>query len=172
MRYQVDRFGQVASSLCAVHCALCGFVPIVFTALGLGFLISHEAEWFFTLVATALGAGAIIWGWRQHRSLRIMAILALGILGLLTSRGLEMASLDHDHHHGSHHAASKQAPTENEPNATVDHHIEAQAANATLHIPAPHWMGTGVGVAAGLLLLLGHSLNMRAQRSLRKTWSP
>ena len=171
MKYRVDRFGQVASTLCAVHCALCGFVPVVFTALGLGAMISHEAEWLFTLVAAALGAVAITLAWRQHRSLRIMGILAVGILGLLASRGLEMASVDHHDHHGSHHVASEETRAEAEPHPMADQHTEAHPTSAALHINPPHWMGTGVGVAAGLLLLLGHSLNMRALRAGRKACS-
>ena len=58
MNEKVDRFGAVASSLCAVHCAVCALLPAAFSALGLGFLIGHEAEWVLTLLAVALGAGA------------------------------------------------------------------------------------------------------------------
>ena len=103
MSERLDRFGAVASSLCALHCALCAFLPIVFSAVGLGFLIGHEAEWVLTMVAIAFAGGALFWGWAQHRSVYVAGLLTLGIVGLLASRGLEMGSGHHDHH-GSHHA--------------------------------------------------------------------
>ena len=32
-----DYFGSLASTVCAVHCAICGFLPALFGILGLGF---------------------------------------------------------------------------------------------------------------------------------------
>ena len=85
-----DRFGSVASPLCAIHCALCGFLPAAFTTLGAGFLLGHLAEWIFSITAMVLGLGALILGWRQHRSTGVAVLLALGIVGILSSRLIEM----------------------------------------------------------------------------------
>ena len=98
---RVDQAGAVASTLCAIHCAICALLPAAFGALGLGMLLSQTAEWAFTLVAVAIAAGALVLSWRQHRSLAVAGLLSLGIVGLLASRVLEMGS-DH-HHHGDHH---------------------------------------------------------------------
>ena len=175
MSQKVDRFGAVASSLCAVHCALCALLPAAFSALGLGFLIGHEAEWVFTLVAVALGAGALVIGWRQHRSLRVAGLLAVGIIGLLASRGLEMGSEHHGHGDETHHAkAEESAEHKNESDEHAqeekgehkeDGHEEGHEAGEE---DAGHLVGASVGVLAGLLLFLGHLLNIRTFRESQK----
>ena len=88
----VDRFGALSSGLRAAHYALCTLLPAAFGALGLGFLLGHEAEWGFTLIAVTFAAGALALGWRRQRSLVVAALLVLGIVGLLASRSLEMDS--------------------------------------------------------------------------------
>ena len=67
------------------------------------FLFGHEAEWIFTLIAVAFASGALVLGWRVHRSSKVAGFFLLGIIGLLASRGLEMGS--HDDHHGHHSEA-------------------------------------------------------------------
>ena len=52
---RVDRFGAFASVACAIHCAVCAFIPSAFAALGIGFLAGHMAEWLLTLIAVASG---------------------------------------------------------------------------------------------------------------------
>ena len=61
-----DYFGSFASTVCAVHCAICGFLPALFGILGLGFLVSSEVEWMFVIVAIMFALLALILGWRQH----------------------------------------------------------------------------------------------------------
>ena len=70
-----DRVGSLASSICAIHCAICGLLPVAFTTLGLGFLLGHEAEWILSITAIVLGLGALGLGWRQHRSRWVAALL-------------------------------------------------------------------------------------------------
>ena len=41
---QLDGLGKFASGLCAVHCALCAFLPGLFALIGLEILVGHEAE--------------------------------------------------------------------------------------------------------------------------------
>ena len=58
----------MASSLCAVHCALCAAAPAVFTALGLGAWLSHEVELGLTLVViVGLGACGVYYQRREQR---------------------------------------------------------------------------------------------------------
>ena len=99
---RIDQAGAVASTLCAIHCAICALLPAAFGALGLGILLSQTAEWAFTIVAVSIAGGALVLSWREHRSVAVAGLLSLGIVGLLASRVLEMGS-DH-HHHGEHHA--------------------------------------------------------------------
>ena len=172
-----DRFGAVASSLCALHCAICALLPAVFAVLGVGFLLSHEVEWLLTLVAVLFGSAALNLVWRTHRSRRVAGLLIVGIIGLLASRGLEMGA-EHDDHHGDeshahaehadeHHTASEEEHDhETEEGGHHDegeedgHHGEGE--------DVMHLLGAGVGVLSGLLLFLGHLFNIRAARRRRK----
>ena len=166
---RVDRFGAVASSLCAVHCAVSALLPAAFAVLGLGFLLGHGAEWVLTLIAVAFATAALALGWWRHRSLQVAGFLALGIVGLVASRGIEMSSGHHEHHGAPPQAIAEHA-------ASHDHHGDSQAGEHGAQHPenhgeahadhdsAAHMIGTVVGVLAGLLLLLGHILNIRAIR--------
>ena len=144
--YWPDRVGSIASGLCAVHCALCGLLPLAFTSLGLGVLLGHGAEWVFSITAIALGLIAMIWGWLQHRSTGVAVIFAIGILGLLGSRWLEMSGEHDEHHHAGHHEQTEHSETR----AQRHHRAHAGMEDSS------HLVGTFVGVGAGILLLLGH----------------
>ena len=178
-----DRFGSVASTLCAVHCALCAFLPVVFTVAGVGFLLSERAEWAFSIVAVLFGLGALWFGWRQHRSKQVAALLIVGVLGILASRGLEMGS--HHHGHGEeHHEDAEHAEASDGHDAEKHHdehaeegaghhddHAEGEAGHHDDHAEgedSSHLIGAAVGVAAGLILLIGHILNIRAARRCRE----
>ena len=47
----IDRIGVVASTLCALHCALCALLPAILGALGLGVLLDQRAEWIFEVTS-------------------------------------------------------------------------------------------------------------------------
>ena len=137
---RVDKAGAVASTLCAIHCAICALLPAAFGALGLGMLLSQTAEWAFTLVAVSIAAGALVLSWRQYRSVAVAGLLSLGIVGLLASRVLEMGS---DHHHGDHHgeehheeaahAEKGHHDSTSNTNKHEDHHDEKQVASGHDH---------------------------------------
>ena len=99
-----DRIGAVASALCAVHCALTALAPALLVALGLGMWMSHELELGLTVVAVLFGLASLRMAWRAHKSPAVLAVLVLGIGGLVGARAQEMAGGHHDHHgaHGEH----------------------------------------------------------------------
>ena len=105
----VDRFGAFASTACALHCAACALVPASLTALGLDFLIGHEVEWALAGLAILFALVALFMGVKSHGNSLIIAILALGIAGLLTARIME--GQGHHGHHDEHnkHAADPHA---------------------------------------------------------------
>ena len=107
MSEKLDRAGAVASTLCAIHCAICALLPAAFGALGLGFLLGHEVELLLTGIAMVFALVALVIGFRSHGSVRVAVLLALGIVGLLASRGLEMGSDHHGHHGEEHHAEAE-----------------------------------------------------------------
>lgn len=169
---RLDRLGAITSGLCAAHCAVCALLPVAFGALGFGFLLGHEAEWMFTLVAVTFAGSALYLGWRRHRSGVVAGLLTLGIVGLLASRGLEMGSAHHGYHGhthaliepaASHGDSAVDAPDEHSAKGTADHAKPPLAHQGTTHL-----VGTIAGVLAGMLLLLGHLLNLRATRQCRQ----
>ena len=187
-----DRAGSVASSLCALHCALCAVAPGLLGLVGAGFLLSHRVEWLLVLVAILLGIGALVLAWRSHRSKRVMAYLSCGMLGLLVARGIEMSSGHHEHEGSSSNATEAvfEAETHGEHAANPTEHSGAEvlaSAHAEEHHGEEHhgeehhgeehhgeedeglvhYAGAGVGVIGGLLLLFGHLLNIRTSRQFR-----
>ena len=206
MSASVDRVGAVASGLCAVHCALVALLPVVFSTVGLKFLMGHGAEWGFTLVAIAFASIALVQGWRRHRSHAGAGLLVLGIVGLLASRGLEMGS-GHEGHSGEHHdkphpaaandtgakrAASKHADEHKADKRPAVHNGKHGERHGDGHRErhddgkhhdghgdghghgdgGAHLAGTGVGVLAGLLLIVGHIFNIRATRTREEECCP
>lgn len=168
---RLDRVGAVASSLCAVHCAVCALLPAAFGALGMGALLGHEAEWVFMLIAVAFAAGALISGWRRHRSVWVAGLLALGIAGLLASRGLETGAAHSEHHGEAHHPTTDHEASSRD---AVVHAAQPIAPPAderggqySAHADATHFAGTAVGIFAGLTLMLGHMLNICTARRCR-----
>ncbi len=80
----VDRFGAVASFVCAVHCALLPIVFGVLPALGLAFLADHRIERAFVVFAIALATTSLLFGLRRHGSWRAFWVLIPGIVLLVT----------------------------------------------------------------------------------------
>lgn len=85
-----DRLGVVASTACALHCAVVALLPAALGALGLGALLGHEAEWAFTLAAVAIAAFAAF-NARNNGSPSVLLLLGAGIVGLLGARFIEEA---------------------------------------------------------------------------------
>ena len=137
--HRTDRAGAIAGTVCAAHCAVSAFLPAAFGVLGLGFLLGQEAEWALTLISIAFGTIALALAWHQRRDRRVVVLLAIGIVGLLASRFVEEAG---GHGEEGHHEEG--------------HHEDGHDAS--------HLFGTAIGVLAGLTLVGGHLLNLRAQR--------
>ena len=174
-----DRFGAVASSLCALHCAVCALLPTIFAVLGVGFLLTHEAEWILNIIAILFGVFSLRLAVRTHRFRPVMVLLCVGIVGLMIGRGLEMvadhghhggehdahASVD-DHHEDGHHDDGEQA--DEEPKHEADEAGHADKHDNHAEGDGLHMLGAGVGVLSGLLLFSGHLLNLRTLRRRRE----
>lgn len=145
MTERVDHWGALASAVCAIHCALNGLIPAMFGVLGLGFLLSDEAEWALTLLAIGLASYALYAGYRRHHSLLVAEGFGLGMLGLLAARFLEAG---HEH----------------EVLATVAAHSHEGANGPDL--------GIWVTIGSGFVLVLAHFANQRAFRARKSTRAP
>jgi hypothetical protein len=62
-----DRFGAIASFLCAIHCAALPFVLALLPLVGLEFLADHRIERAFVVFACALALLTLVNGYRRHR---------------------------------------------------------------------------------------------------------
>ena len=93
-RIALDRLGTIASSVCALHCALCALAPALLTLSGLGVLISHEFEWAFTLVAAILAIAAAVKGVCPCGSWKAPAMLFTGVIVLSIARFSEALGSD------------------------------------------------------------------------------
>lgn len=160
---RVDRFGAVASSLCAIHCTVAALLPALFGTLGLGLLLGHEAEWVFTAVALGFAVLALLFTWRRHRSTLVAGLMAVGIVGLMASRGLEMGG-EHGEHHGQ---AEHHAQEEHHGHGHEEHQAQAHAPGEH-HEGGSHLAGTVVGVLAGISLVSGHVIGLRKSRECRE----
>jgi hypothetical protein len=157
----VDRFGALASSLCALHCVVSAFVPAVLGVMGAGFLLGEGAEWAFTGLAIGMAATGLVIGWRRHRSRLVAALFVGGILGLLASRGVE--GLLHHDGEGTEAIEAGVRQADEHGDAAADGHEEG-GADEQAGLEATHFAGTGIGVLAGVLLVAGHITNVRRAR--------
>ena len=169
-----DRFGSVASSMCALHCAICAFLPLAFSAAGLGFLLGQDMEWLFSIVAILFGLAALMLAWRQHRSKQVGALLVFGIVGIMASRALEMGSDHHGHGTDTHHEAVAHDGSTDDVHDEEHHdeeHSDSHSDHEEVHgdhEDVGHLAGALVGVFAGFFLMLGHIFNIRAGRRFRE----
>ncbi|MBB5316645.1 MerC domain-containing protein [Tunturibacter empetritectus] len=79
LAFPVDQIGVWTSTLCVVHCLL---TPVVLSlsAVSAHFLPSEEKTHRTLAVAiAALGAIALVKGYRRHRSWRVLALMAVGL---------------------------------------------------------------------------------------------
>lgn len=74
-----DRTGALGSMLCALHCALLPFVLAFLPGLGIGLLGSPAFEAGFTVIASLLGGGSLLAGWRRHRRPDALRVLLPGL---------------------------------------------------------------------------------------------
>ena len=76
----LDRIGVVASSLCAVHCALTPFAIGLLPLLGLSLLADERTEWAFVGVSVAVGFSSLLPAYfRRHRRARPLIFFTSGL---------------------------------------------------------------------------------------------
>lgn len=77
-RANADRIGVIASTLCAIHCAVTPFLLIALPSFGK--IWSHPAShWGMALIVVPVAVGMMTAGYRRHRRKWIIATGALGI---------------------------------------------------------------------------------------------
>jgi len=77
----LNRIGATLSAICAIHCLLMPLLVGVLPILGVAW-VSDEAELYITFSAVFIIGFSILWGYRKHNELRIIALF-VGALGLI-----------------------------------------------------------------------------------------
>lgn len=80
-----DRLGTIASTICAVHCAITGLAVSVLSVIGFATLQSPILEWGFLGLALIFGSWAAYRGYAIHKSWTPVAIFFIGLLLLVGS---------------------------------------------------------------------------------------
>jgi len=96
LRRLLDRFGATGSLLCALHCAALPIAVAAAPTAGLAGLTGSFADGLergFVVFATVLGLASLLWGYRRHRTLRALSLMAPGLLVLWV--GVLYAPLHH-----------------------------------------------------------------------------
>lgn len=81
----LDRFGAVASSLCAIHCITLPWILIALPAVSGSWLTSQPLERAFVLVSIVLASLCSIQGFRTHGRWLVPGATALGAMVLAGS---------------------------------------------------------------------------------------
>lgn len=95
--HKADRLGVVASTLCAIHCALLPVAAALLPALGLGAGGWVDLDQGFVIFASILAISTLGLGWRRHRAYRAFALLVPGLV--LVWSGAFSPLHDHDARH-------------------------------------------------------------------------
>ena len=149
----LDAVGTAMSLLCAVHCAALPLLLALLPLSAFGALADERLEWVLVIAAATIGIASLTLGFREHRSRRALAILAVGIALLLGGRMLEQAShANHENHaHEIHHE-----------NHTEENH--ASATHVSTHNEAPHQsfgLAVALMVCGGIGVALSHVVNRK-----------
>jgi hypothetical protein len=83
-RVALDRAGIVASSLCAIHCALFSLLPVV-SSVAAGLVVGAWLERLLVIVAVLLGLASLLSSFLfVHRDARPLSLLTVGLAALAT----------------------------------------------------------------------------------------
>jgi len=87
-----DRWGTIASTICAIHCAVTGIAVSVLSIIGFTTLQSPILEWGFLGFALVFGGWAAVRGYSKHKSAFPILVFLLGFVLLAGSHIVEPKS--------------------------------------------------------------------------------
>lgn len=80
-----DHWGTIASTICALHCAVTGVAVSVLSVVGFTYFQSPILEWGFLGMALGFGGWAAARGYAKHKSWMTLAVFAIGFFLLAGS---------------------------------------------------------------------------------------
>jgi hypothetical protein len=91
----MKKAGVWASIICAIHCTLLPLLFILIPTTGVYLFINETFEYILLAVSLIFNISNVCFGYRQHKSNKAVALLALGLFLFVTGRLL--------HKHNDHH---------------------------------------------------------------------
>jgi uncharacterized membrane protein (UPF0136 family) len=88
--------GMWASIVCAIHCTVVPLLTILIPTTGIYLFINENFEFFLLALSLLFNITNICFGYRQHKSNKAVAMLALGLFLFVVGRLLH----NHNHHSG------------------------------------------------------------------------
>ena len=90
---QLDRFGGVASAICALHCLTISFVPSLLSNVQFFSSYNEILEWGFFSFALLFALSSVIFNWKSHKNVLVLIGFLSGIFFLTLGRMSEAMSL-------------------------------------------------------------------------------
>jgi len=89
--------GMWASIVCAIHCTVVPLLAILIPITGVYLFINETFEYILLALSLLFNITNVCFGYRQHKSNKAVAVLALGLFIFVVGRLL------HHHNHHNHH---------------------------------------------------------------------
>lgn len=90
---QFDRFGGVASAICALHCLTISFIPSLLSNVQFFSSYNEILEWGFFSFALFFALSSLLFNWKKHKNIIVLIGLISGICFLSLGRMSEAMSL-------------------------------------------------------------------------------
>jgi hypothetical protein len=82
----LGRIGILASTACAIHCAITPFIAGLLPFIGLNFLADERIEWLFILFSIGIGSYSLLTSYfRLHRQLSPIMVFIFGVSFLISA---------------------------------------------------------------------------------------
>lgn len=83
---KLDKFGIIASILCAIHCAILPILVIFLPTFFLSLFVNEYTEWIFLMVSFFIGIWSLCLGYSKHKSIKSLTLISIGFTVLLTGK--------------------------------------------------------------------------------------
>ena len=90
---QIDRFGGVASAICALHCLTISLIPSLLSNVQFFSSYNEILEWGFFSFALFFALSSLLLHWKKHKNIIVFVGLILGVCLLTLGRMSEAMSL-------------------------------------------------------------------------------
>ena len=94
----MKKAGVWASIICAIHCTILPLLMILLPTAGVYLFINETFEFVLLGISLVFNMTNVCFGYRQHKSNKAVAVLALGLFVFVVGRLMHRHSEDHEIH--------------------------------------------------------------------------